>query len=296
MINILEELSTSVISYVITTNIKFTDIDLLVLAEYLTIKDNLIGLKFIYNRGNKRIFKGQFKDDNRDGFFNQLTLLINRDNTSYKIKLFIGGKIHICGLKNENIIDDIISDIFSIINIEFNSNIKTYIYNKQIVDEKGYVYDNNMKLIGFHEIILKYDKNGYEIRPFKFKINNIENIQVVSKDIILLNKKFKIGHCVDKEKLYSILLNYNYRVYYEPLIYHGLKIFYYINDEYSSDGICYCTTENIKNKCTCRRVTIIVFSNGSILLYGSNNNNDCEIIYNWLISMFTVKKQEVLII
>lgn len=245
MINILEELSTSVISYVITTNIKFTDIDLLVLAEYLTIKDNLIGLKFIYNRGNKRIFKGQFKDDNRDGFFNQLTLLINRDNTSYKIKLFIGGKIHICGLKNENIIDDIISDIFSI---------------------------------------------------FKFKINNIENIQVVSKDIILLNKKFKIGHCVDKEKLYSILLNYNYRVYYEPLIYHGLKIFYYINDEYSSDGICYCTTENIKNKCTCRRVTIIVFSNGSILLYGSKNNNDCEIIYNWLISMFTVKKQEVLII
>jgi TATA-box binding protein (TBP) (component of TFIID and TFIIIB) len=109
-----------------------------------------------------------------------------------------------------------------------------------------------------------------------------EEFNFYNYEITMINSDFSIGYKIDAEKLYNIITTkYNIFVVFEPIIHPGVKISYYwnnynIENDYPIDGHCYCDPNN---KCMgkgkgygfkeCKKITIIVFKSGKIIITGS---------------------------
>ncbi len=117
-------------------------------------------------------------------------------------------------------------------------------------------------------------------------IKNDVSLYLSNYSITLINTDFSIGYTIDKIELYTIINEkYDLFVTYEPLLFVAVKITYMWNKKYK-DGICHCDTL-CKNKKTsiCKRVTIMVYHTGKIVITGSNTEEQAYEVYHFIIEL-----------
>jgi hypothetical protein len=70
---------------------------------------------------------------------------------------------------------------------------------------------------------------------------------------------------------------------YEPCIYQGVKLSFYLND-YSSDGICRCEKKCAgKGKITiCKKVTVALFQSGCVTITGATSKTQMDFVYKYI--------------
>jgi TATA-box binding protein (TBP) (component of TFIID and TFIIIB) len=194
---------------------------------------------------NVKGYNKKYENKRRKGlikkcFDNQVTIVfgVEENNFNINMKIFKNGKIQMTGIKN---IDN------------------GHIYVDQLINiiKDIYLIDDS--------VVEEYEK-----------LNNIDY------KIRLINSDFKIGFPVKREKLYNLLID-NYKELicsYEPCIYPGVKISYLYNEnKIIKNGICECKSKicfTRKNgsgieEDACKKITIVVFQSGSVIVTGSNN-------------------------
>jgi len=258
-------------------------IDLDTLYQHLVINEDLVELqnddipigKIIYaefgNNKHDRICKGvnskkknvkkqTKKNTSTKRFDNSITLLLQLPNgNNVNVKLFKNGKIQMTGVKREQDGNDVIHSMIRIV--------------KKI----------NIELLRSNEHI----------------VENMDHIYASELSIHLINSDFKVNIEIRRDLLYKLLIEeYEIICTYEPCIYPGVKIQYYINDNIVSNtsnfkqGQCICidkicngkgTNTNIKQNC--KKITISVFQSGCILITGVTKTSHIEIGYNFIVNL-----------
>jgi TATA-box binding protein (TBP) (component of TFIID and TFIIIB) len=124
--------------------------------------------------------------------------------------------------------------------------------------------------------------------------NKWKNIKTLEYNITMINSDYNIGFRLDRIKTYHIIKDkYNLRAEYNTESYAGLKVSYFYNKNRKEEdikGICHCEKQckggGKKNEC--KKITIIIFQKGNILITGGNNDKQLregytyinEILYN----------------
>ena len=88
---------------------------------------------------------------------------------------------------------------------------------------------------------------------------------------------------IDRQKFFTYLKSTNINSYYDNTQHQGVKINFMYNDD--NDGICKCKDNCIlkKNKDRkCKKITILLFQSGKIVITGSNHFKQNELCYDYL--------------
>ena len=98
--------------------------------------------------------------------------------------------------------------------------------------------------------------------------------------ICLMNCDFKIGFNIDRTALHKVLVRSGLACTYEPCIYQGVKLSYFLSDR-SSNGVCMCTPKcaGKGSKTHCQRVTLAFFQSGSVTINGARNPKQLDELY-----------------
>ena len=186
-------------------------------------------------------------------FFNQVTLHVNCEKI-VNVKMFNNGKIQMTGLKYEDHGEHVVKRLIP--------------YLSQLNLQSGGVILSN--------------KDTIEYSPFK---------------IVLINSDFSIGYKVKRDVVHREIVDAGMYSSYEPCIYPGVNIKYYYNQN-TDNGICQCNTPCTGKGCgkgdgCCKKITIVVFMSGEIMITGARSRNDLEVCYNF-ISKFMNSKREIM--
>ncbi len=134
-----------------------------------------------------------------------------------------------------------------------------------------------------------------------FKDINVfeDDIYLVNHKLVLINSDFDIGYEINREILQREIIDYGIYSSYEPCIYPGVNIKYFINVN-NSDGICCCESMcNGKGRAdgdgNCKKVTIAVFKSGKIIITGGQNTKQLESAY-YFIHNFINERKEILVL
>lgn len=104
-----------------------------------------------------------------------------------------------------------------------------------------------------------------------FQKELIKSKEITSKKIVLINSDFDIGFKVDREKLHRLVSDKEYYSSFEPIIYPGVNIKYYFNENNPiQNGICQCCSicDGKGLNQNCKKITIAVFKSGKIIITG----------------------------
>ena len=117
-------------------------------------------------------------------------------------------------------------------------------------------------------------------------IEIFDDIDILSHKLVLINSDFDIGYEVDRETLHREIIEYGMYSSYEPCIYPGVNIKYYINTN-NSNGICCC--DDICNgkgrgdgDGNCKKVTIAVFKSGKIIITGGQSLEQVQTAHDFI--------------
>ena len=193
--------------------------------------------------------KGEKKRKNKTNthsvkrFDNQLTMIYKFNGYVFNIKLFKNGNVQMTGVKDINEGEKMIDEL-----IEFIKYINL---------------SSNNEIVSIEEISQVKNTN-YRVR--------------------LINSDFKVNFEIKRDVLYKILLNvYNINCTYEPCIYPGVKIAYYVNEnDEQYNGICQCKIKCIGKKTTCKRITIAIFQSGCVIITGANTIKQINLTYKYI--------------
>lgn len=118
--------------------------------------------------------------------------------------------------------------------------------------------------------------------------------ELIDNKIVLINSDFDLGYQIDREKLHNAIVENDMYSSYEPCIYPGVNIKYFINVN-NSCGICEC--EKICNgKGTgcgdgeCKKVTIAVFKSGKVIITGGRNKEQINETFRFITNFIESKK------
>lgn len=160
-------------------------------------------------------------------------------------------------------------------------------------------YNGNIQMTG-----LKSNEQGFwvlnKIIDTLKKTSDV-NYAITDYKVQLINSDFKIDFNVDRDILSKIITE-NYKVYcsYESCIYPGVKIQYNWNSiNTENDGVCKCNSYcNGKGDgyghTNCKRVTIIVFQSGSIIITGSKNTKQINDAYHFINKIINDNKSQLM--
>ena len=118
--------------------------------------------------------------------------------------------------------------------------------------------------------------------------------ELIEDKVVLINSDFDLGFEINREKLnYEIIKNDIYSSY-EPCIYPGVNIKYFINNN-NTCGICECETicNGKGNGCgdgNCKKVTIAVFKSGKVIITGGQNQEQITESYRFITNFIENKK------
>jgi len=121
------------------------------------------------------------------------------------------------------------------------------------------------------------------------------NCKINNYKIVLINSDYFVGFEIKRDELHKILVEkYNIYSSYEPCIYPGVNIKYFINTN-NTCGICEC--ENLcngkGNGCGdgyCKKVTIAVFKSGKVIITGGQNKEQIIESYRFITNFIENKK------
>lgn len=118
--------------------------------------------------------------------------------------------------------------------------------------------------------------------------------ELIDNKIVLINSDFDLGYQIDREKLHRDIVENDIYSSYEPCIYPGVNIKYFINTN-NTCGICDC--ENLCNGkgsgCgdgQCKKVTIAVFKSGKVIITGGRNKEQINESYRFITNFIESKK------
>jgi len=177
---------------------------------------NIIHGKFGDIKTNRSLIKKKARKNNKKkkkNFFNQTTLIIHV-KTKIKpinVKLFTDGAIQMTGCA-------CVDDIFEILTKVFME------LKRKILDDDG----NFVNFVG---------------KVSAIKMNKLSNLK-----ISMINSNFRMPVCIDRQKLYNLLLSEDYYCIYDP-VKHA------------------CV--NIKYNCSDHQISIFVFEKGAIIITGA---------------------------
>ena len=125
-------------------------------------------------------------------------------------------------------------------------------------------------------------------------LSNLDNIVVTSSEIVLINSDCKMGYKINPDILYRIILNEGIFVTYEPCIYPGVNIKYYIKGNEELCGKCNCNNLcNGKGKNgDCKKVTIAVFNSGNIIITGARKTEQLLECYHFITNTINKNRSE----
>ena len=119
--------------------------------------------------------------------------------------------------------------------------------------------------------------------------------ELIENKIVLINSDFDLGFEVNREKLHYEIIENDIYSSYEPCIYPGVNIKYFINTN-NTCGICEC--ENMcngkGNGCgdgDCKKVTIAVFKSGKVIITGGQNQEQIIESYRFITNFIQNKKE-----
>ena len=165
----------------------------------------------------------------------------------------------------------------------------------------------NVKLFNNGRIQITGLKNeGQATKLVKKLIEYFKDFEIISdytelieNKIVLINSDFDLGFEINRDNLHSEIIENDIYSSYEPCIYPGVNIKYFINTN-NSCGICEC--ENIcngkGNGCgdgDCKKVTIAVFKSGKVIITGGQNKDQIIESYRFITNFIENKKGKFLL-
>jgi TATA-box binding protein (TBP) (component of TFIID and TFIIIB) len=122
-----------------------------------------------------------------------------------------------------------------------------------------------------------------------------DNTTLLSHKLVLINSDFDLGYSINREVLHTEIIDAGLYSSYEPCIYPGVNIKYFMNTN-QFDGICCC--ENMCNgkgrACgdgDCKKVTIAVFTSGKVIITGGQNIEQLETAYRFIKNFIDERKE-----
>ena len=214
-------------------------------------------------------------------FDNSITILLRiSKGCEVNVKLFKNGKVQMTGLKTESVGNFVLEYISKMI-----KNIHEKVIQETLDEEPESVSES------------------VSVSESNVIIKDIDSLRPTDLSIHLINSDFKVNIEIRRDLLYKLLINeYSVICTYEPCIYPGVKIQYFLNKDRSQSqsqftaGKCMClnavcngkgdgiTTDN------CKKITISVFQSGCILITGVTRKEHIDIGYDFIVSI--LKKHE----
>ena len=113
--------------------------------------------------------------------------------------------------------------------------------------------------------------------------------------LVLINSDFDIGYEINREVLHREIIELGMYSSYEPCIYPGVNIKYFMNTN-NFNGICDCLEMcNGKGRADgdgdCKKVTIAVFKSGKIIITGGQNTDQLETSYRFIKNFIDERKE-----
>lgn len=122
----------------------------------------------------------------------------------------------------------------------------------------------------------------YHNRPCSV-VDDSSKLKNCKTTVCLMNCDFKIHFNIDRMALHKVLVMNGLACTYEPCIYQGVKLSYFMSDR-SSNGVCSCTPKCIGkgSKTYCERVTVAFFQSGSVTINGARNSKQLDELYEFV--------------
>jgi TATA-box binding protein (TBP) (component of TFIID and TFIIIB) len=153
---------------------------------------------------------------------------------------------------------------------------------------------------------LKYENHGEKIMdiliPYLKELNLECSDKILSEsdisytpfNIVLINSDFSLGFKIKREVVHREIVDAGLYSSYEPCIYPGVNIKYYYNLA-TDHGICNCSKicngkGNGDGDGCCKRVTIVVFMSGEIIITGARTREQLVIAYNFIYKFINDRK------
>ena len=218
--------------------------------------DDMVG-KIVGCKTGSSPIKGIFKKEIQGDFYNCASLNVVLNNSKdANVKIFNNGKLQMTGIPK----------------IEDGKKVCEYICSllKQMSDAESVDEENP----------LVYNKKRICLKSYK---------------TVMINTCYEIGHNIDRETLYKIMLNrYNLNAIFDSEGYPGVRIEYYYNTNnigHVKQGKCICskTCTGKGAKATgegegrCRKISIAIFQSGSTIIAGGcKEEKPIFIAYNFI--------------
>jgi len=140
--------------------------------------------------------------------------------------------------------------------------------------------------------LVKKQKELKELKEDTIVVSDIDKVKEYPINICLINSGFTLGAQIDRDHFFNILTEkYNMYGNYEPDSYPGINMKYYWNDLTQQDsnvcGRCVCDDycEGTGTGCgdgQCRRISIMIFQSGQVIITGCCNIEKLEYIHKFI--------------
>ena len=122
-----------------------------------------------------------------------------------------------------------------------------------------------------------------------------EDTKLLGHDLVLINSDFDLGYSINREVLHTEIIEAGLYSSYEPCIYPGVNIKYFMNTN-QFDGICCCENMcNGKGRANgdgdCKKVTVAVFTSGKVIITGGQNIQQLETAYRFIKNFIDERKE-----
>ena len=239
-----------------------------VYAEYGNNKHDRIS-KGTHVRKNA-VRKHTKKAESTKRFDNSVTLLLRISmGNEINVKLFKNGKVQMTGVKTENDGHRVLQHVTDLV---------TRVHNN-VCDKEG--TNNSM-------------------------VKDIDTLRPSDLSIHLINSDFKVNMEIRRDLLYRLLIeDYSVICTYEPCIYPGVKIQYYLNRNSNNthsihkpgqctcvDGVCNGKGDGFTTT-NCKKITISVFQSGCVLITGVTRKEHIDIGYDFIVGVLKRHEQRV---
>ncbi|NDC95528.1 hypothetical protein EB118_13710 [bacterium] len=148
------------------------------------------------------------------------------------------------------------------------SNDLVYFKDSVLIGRNGYVYDESK--VNPDSIKPSSFEVDYDCYPFS------DPAYTLAKDelriyIHCINVYFNMEMMINRQRLVNELTQRKYFCKYTPEYYTGVKLVYFFNELHNTNYICNCTT-----KCTCTKVTFLIFQTGNVLGTGFRSTDQIK--------------------
>ena len=130
-----------------------------------------------------------------------------------------------------------------------------------------------------------------------FKVLSVfeEDTNLINHRLVLINSDFDLGYSINREVLHTEIIDAGLYSSYEPCIYPGVNIKYFMNTN-NFDGICCCENMcngkgNADGDGDCKKVTIAVFKSGKVIITGGQNIDQLEKAYRFIKNFIDERKE-----